>query len=166
MGATVLRRGENGLEVAWLDKLDAGEKQPIEWEMTSGKAAFDNWSDRVNTQRAAPSPDQLSSMDDIWIGGLLYQIGMRTPLMRGQVRLIGYTNKTLGGLKISPSQDQYDQACVVVAHLSPATLSRITPDKVALSRGVVLTTPPMPEKGPDSEVPPNEIFDTESPSRL
>jgi hypothetical protein len=166
MGATVLRRGENGLEVAWLDKLDAGEKQPIEWEMTSGKAAFDNWSDRVNTQRAAPSPDQLSSMDDIWIGGLLYQIGMRTPLMRGQVRLIGYTNKTLGGLKISPSQDQYDQACVVVAHLSRATLSRITPDKVALSRGVVLTTPPMPEKGPDSEVPPNEIFDTESPSRL
>jgi hypothetical protein len=148
-GATLLRRVESGIETAWLDTLAAGQSVPIQWKATESKDVFEKWSDSVNTQRSEPSEGQLSTMDDIWIGGLLHQIGLKTPLMSGQARLIGYTDQSLGQLKIAPSQDQYDQACIVVAHLSPAKLRPIVPDRIIASRG--FTQEPAPASTPESD---------------
>ncbi len=148
-GTTLLRRtGLGRIEAAWLGFLAAGESKPIKWTPTDGEQAFENWSEEISTQRTKPEEQELSGMQGIWIGGLLHQIGMRTPLVDGQTRLIGYTDKTLGGLQISPNQDQYDKVCVVVSHLTPATLGPVLPDPIVAGRE--FNPDPLPKNDADS----------------
>ena len=149
MGATLVRRtSSKQLEIAWLDALGPGEKQPVTWIASDPGNAFENWANQINTQPVPPSENELSEMDGIWIGGLLHQIGKKTPLMDGQIRLIGYTKQSMGQLKIAPSQDQYDSMCVVVAHLTPVKLGPVSPDRNISTRDV--ESVPTPQKTSDA----------------
>lgn len=140
--AVLVRRPENGGpdQFAWIDHLDKGERKAIQWDDSSA-LVLDNWAAQIHTQKTQPSPEVLSQLESIWIGGLLHQIGLHTPLSAGQTRLVGYTNESLGALKVTPSQDQYDNTCVVVAHLAPASLGRITPDRTISGREMTTLLP-------------------------
>jgi hypothetical protein len=155
-GSLLLRRTANQLEAAWLGRLEPGQATEVQWSAARQDQLFEPWSKDIKTQKEQPAEEELSTIDGIWVGGLLHHIANTTPLVDGQIRLVGFTDQPLGGLKISPSQDQYDRICAVVAHLTPAKLGSITPDRNIASRGSQVDPVDVTPSDPATPQPPPE----------
>ncbi|MEZ6134176.1 MAG: hypothetical protein R3C53_04605 [Pirellulaceae bacterium] len=134
--ALVLRRLESGvIEKSWIGDLDAGVSTKLEFVPLDPATALSEWANDVSTN---PEPIDAEAsetdVDSLWIGGILYELLRKTPLMPGQTRLFGYTDSRPGELHVTPGEDQFDGRCVVVAHLSAAHLGQVYPDKSIMSR--------------------------------
>ncbi len=66
--------------------------------------------------------------DELYLGPMLADISKKYPLARGEFIAIGWTDKTLGDLSITPVAKQKKQRTVVLIHLSPGNLPVAKPD--------------------------------------
>ena len=135
-GCMLVRRMEDDqIVLAWVGDLPSGQTAPLEFSAASSDGLWENWKKNPVTQPELPDVDVGSGTesDALWIGGVLREIVRKTPIMRGQTRLFGYTNDRPSELRVNPVEDQYDGRCVIVAHLTPRTLGDVTPDKNIMS---------------------------------
>lgn len=123
------------IEFCWVDELATGRAFSLDFTPVTSNNLWQRWESRPSTQ--ATRPETTTDADDsLWIGGLLHELARKTPLLPGQMRLIGYTDGRPGDLKVLPAEDQFDGRCVVVAHLNPPPLAQVRPDRWILSRPV------------------------------
>ena len=66
--------------------------------------------------------------DELYLGPMLSDISKKYPLTRGEFIAIGWTDKTLGDLSITPIAKQKKQRTVLLMHLSPGDLPFAKPD--------------------------------------
>ncbi len=136
-GALVIRcQSTEQIEACWVGELTGGQAAELQFETLNEKTLWQNWERDPGTQSAKPVNTTSDEVDALWIGGVLEELVLRTPLVPGQTRLFAYTDDRPGDLKVTPGEDQFDGRCVVVAHLSSPKLGRVTPDEVILSRPV------------------------------
>ncbi|MEO8270283.1 MAG: hypothetical protein ABI557_11230, partial [Aureliella sp.] len=121
------------IEFCWVDELASGQAFTLEFTPLINDNLWQRWESRSSTQATLPETPT-DDDDSLWIGGLLREIASKTPLLPGQMRLIGYTDERPGDLKVLPIEDQFDGRCVVVAHLNPPRLEQVQPDRWILSR--------------------------------
>lgn len=149
--ALILRR-ESGsaVEYCYLDELTTGQVVTLDYVAVEGENLWESWNKSPVTGSAAPSQEELSDADEpLWLGGVMQSIVRKTPLAEGQVLLVGFTEQRVGAMELSPSQDQFDSRCVVVAHLRPGRLPVVVPDRSILSRIQSRDSgPPPTEPGP------------------
>ncbi len=133
-GAVMVRCASLGdIEVSWVGDLETGKSAPLVYTSPNSETVWDNWNRNLSTQLEKPLESRIGE-ESLWIGGLLRELVHKTPLVAGQTRLIAYTDDRPGDLKVTPSEDQFDGRCVVVAHLSPARLGDVKPDVLIMSR--------------------------------
>jgi hypothetical protein len=134
--AVVMRcLADNSLEQAWLGEIASGEVVRAVFEPCTLSQVGSQWNDAMSTQSEAPTAAELqSTADALWIGGILHDIVLKTPLVPGQTRLIGYTDDRPGMLNVKPKVDQFEGRCIVVAHLTPVELGDVQPDARILGR--------------------------------
>ncbi|GAB5406753.1 MAG: hypothetical protein Aurels2KO_49840 [Aureliella sp.] len=135
VAALVVRRDDQGaIEYATIDELQSGQIATVTFAPASRDSLWQSWeSDPVTQSLAPPQEEMLAADEPLWLGGLMKSIVQKTPLIRGQVLLVGYTRDSIGELALTPDQDQYDRRCVVVAHLKPGNLQPVIPDRSILS---------------------------------
>ncbi len=133
--AVVVRCVEDGrIEIAWIGELASGQVAAVQFEASDLTEPIPQWSDNLSTQPIMPSQSSDEEVDTLWVGGILREVLVKTPLVPGQTRLVGYTDNRPGKLEVLPTSDQFDGRCVVVAHLTPQSLGDILPDKKILSK--------------------------------
>ena len=66
--------------------------------------------------------------DELYLGPMLSDISKKYPLKRGEFIAIGWTDKTLGDLSITPIAKQKKQRTVLLIHLSAGDLPNAKPD--------------------------------------
>lgn len=135
--ALVLRRTrESGLELAWIGDLDSGQAATLNFQPATKEALAEKWDRQPVTQSQQPDMDVGAGTENesLWIGGVLHEIVIKTPLVDGQTRLFGYTNERPSQLTVVPKEDQFDGRCIVVVHLTPEQLGDVQPDKNIMSR--------------------------------
>ncbi len=130
------------IEFCWAGELGLGKAFPLKFSPIINNNLWGHWQSRTSTQ-ATLSETVASGGDSLWIGGLLHELARKTPLLPGQMRLIGYTDERPGDLEVVPAEDQFDGRCVVVAHLNPPPLGPIQPDRWILSRPADMRTMPL-----------------------
>ncbi len=133
--ALVVRRNSEGaIEHAWVDQLESGKIATIDFIPASGDSLWESWEDDPVTRPQSPTQEELlAAGEPLWLGGVMKSVVQKTPLIKGQVLLVGYTRDRIGELTLTPDQDQYDSRCVVVAHLKPGALPLVIPDRSILS---------------------------------
>ncbi len=134
-GALLLRNEEGALRHAWVGDMVEKTAKSIAFASSPFSESWQHW----NQDPVTHAPDKngvalAEPSDALWIGGILTELVRKTPLMPGQSRLFAYTDARPGELKITPTEDQFDGRCVVVAHLSPAQLGPVRPDLNIWSR--------------------------------
>lgn len=134
--AIVVRRGEDQkLQSTWLGDIAAGQRQAIQWKSNNLEDTMDRWNREIGTQASPPDAAVLNRMQDIWVGGLLHRIVENIPIESGNAVLIGLSNVSLDGIKIHPTQEQWDRAQIVVVHLtSRREFGPVQPDLAIMSR--------------------------------
>lgn len=148
--ALVIRRTDSNVEFDWLGDLPSGQAATLSFEAVRGQALSEAWSGNPVTQETYPDEAETESDDfSLWLGGVMHEVLRKTPLAVGQSRLIAYTESRPGNLELTPSQDQFDGRCVVVAHLTPADLAKVVPDVSIMSRPSPLEVVPTIEGAPD-----------------
>lgn len=133
----IVRRTDSGaVETAWVGDLSVGQTTTLQFGPVTGDNFGNEWAQDPVTQASKPEMGEggTEEMTDLWIGGVMHEIVLKTPLVPGQTRLVGYTEESPGNLSVTPSEDQFDGRCVVVAHLKPGRLGPLTPDKNILSK--------------------------------
>ena len=136
-GALAVRSPSPGtVEYSWLGELASGQSASLTFTPVNQDNLWEHWNLNPSTQAVQPSADTTLAIDELWIGGLLRALVLKTPLVPGQTRLFAYSDDQPGSLQVTPKEDQFDGRCVVVAHLSFPDLEQIqvTPDPVILSR--------------------------------
>ncbi len=133
--ALVVRRNSEGaIEHAWVDQLESGQIATIDFLPASGDSLWESWEDDPVTRPQSPTQEELlAAGEPLWLGGVMKSVVQKTPLIKDQVLLVGYTRDRIGELTLTPDQDQYDSRCVVVAHLKPGALPLVIPDRSILS---------------------------------
>jgi hypothetical protein len=126
--AIVLRNVDGAVSYAWLSDVEPKSLKDLDFKLAS-KELWKHWDAHSETASATTIDGKTDSLDTLWIGGILKELVNRTPLMPGQSRLFAYTDDRPGELTITPSEDQFDGRCVVVAHLSPHQLGPVIPDR-------------------------------------
>ena len=66
--------------------------------------------------------------DELYLGPMLEDLTKKYPLGRGEYIAIGWTDKPLGELSITPIAKQKKQRTIVLVHLSAAKLPASRPD--------------------------------------
>ncbi len=137
-GTLVLRCPKEGdIDFSWVGTLDHQQSVSMTFEIASEQQLWQHWNSSPETSvRKQGEPIAADNGDSgaLYIGGVLNELVRKTPLMPGQTRLFAYTDDRPGTLTVSPSEDQFDGRCVIVAHLTPQLLTPITPDPLILSR--------------------------------
>lgn len=140
LSVLLLRRTEDDqVQTAWVGDLAADQAASINFSEATQASLSSNWEENPITQSMKPGSGlgESSETDALWVGGVLKELVLKTPLMPGQTRLFGYTNDRTSQLTLSPGEDQFDGRCLVVAHLTPTKLGGIVPDLNIRSRGKV-----------------------------
>lgn len=130
------------IEFCWVDELAPGKAFTLNFTPATNNNLWKRWEGRSSTQAARPETET-DGDDSLWIGGLLHELARKTPLLPGQMRLIGYTDNRPGDLEVVPAEDQFDGRCVVVAHLNPPPLGPIQPDRWIMSRPITSGVVPL-----------------------
>lgn len=135
-GGLVLRMPEPAVvEFAWVGDLATQQAATLQFETADISNLSKNWNMHPATQSVMlASAESQAPVDSLWIGGLLNELVRKTPLVVGQTRLFAYTDDRPGDLTVTPREDQFDGRCVVIAHLTPATLGPVRPDRSIMSR--------------------------------
>ena len=68
--------------------------------------------------------------EDLYLGPMLEQITKSYPIGQGEYIAVGWTDKPLGGLKITPEAKQNRERTVVLLHLRGAALGPASPDRL------------------------------------
>lgn len=126
----------NNIEYSWVGDLLDGQTEDLEFQSVSQGDIWSHWSENPITRPNQPAGDLEGSSDvnDMWVGGVLRDLVVTTPLVPGQTRLFAYTNDRISQLKMTPQEDQVDARTLIVAHLTPMQLGEITPDVAIASR--------------------------------
>ncbi|MCA9134689.1 MAG: hypothetical protein KDA45_16090, partial [Planctomycetales bacterium] len=139
-GAMVLRLPQAGvLETAWIGDLPAGQAASLDFVSSSPENLWEWWN-REPATRWNASADRVDAdsneraSESLQLGGLLNDVVRKTPLLPGQTRLFAYTDDRPGQLTVSPTEDQFDRRCLIVAHLTPHHLGTVQPDIQVMSR--------------------------------
>ncbi len=136
-GTLVVRcTGPGNIDSCWIGELAAGAAAELAFQAMNRETLWQDWNRDPSTQIAMPSTAVADESVSLWIGGVLAELVQKTPLVPGQTRLFAYTDDRPGDLTVTPSEDQFDGRCVVVAHLTSPTLGPIQPDEMILSRAV------------------------------
>lgn len=141
---------QSQLEFGWLGMFKAASRKSVSWQAASLDTATAAWHTQLHSSSSRPTSDQLQNMQGLWIGGLLNRIARKYPLLPGACVMIGHTRQTIGNLKVTPRQDQYDSDCIVVVHLSQPDFNSIQPDVSIISRGEAQDSDVTNEKGYES----------------
>ncbi len=126
--ALVFRNVDGEVSYAWLSDVEPKSLKNLDFKLAEADL-WKHWDAHQETASASVVEGQTGALDTLWIGGILKDLVLRTPLMPGQSRLFAYTDDRPGELTITPSEDQFDGRCVVVAHLSSHQLGPVTPDR-------------------------------------
>lgn len=154
----LLRRTKTGeLQKAWVGSLPSGGVEELVFANARKQSLWTEWSRDAATEPGRftdtdtltesgnsngsgegstniASTENVDDDNSLWIGDVLVEVALKTPLMPGQTRLVGYTDQRLGELSVKPAEDQFDGRCIVVAHLKPAALGDVRPDEQIWSR--------------------------------
>lgn len=136
-GCLLLRRTvADVVEMCWVGDLTSGQSVNLQYVAAAEDQLWKNWRLDPTTQPEEPTEPigAGTESDAVWIGGVLQELVRKTPLMPGQSRLFGYTEKSPGKLNLEPIEDQFDGRCVVIAHLTPQVLANVVPDLNIMSR--------------------------------
>ncbi|QDV24102.1 hypothetical protein [Aureliella helgolandensis] len=161
----VLRCADDGtIHSAWVGALESGGSAALRFQRLSSSNGVEGFASQwmanpiTSAQQISARAKTDSEADsELWIGGVMLEVLRKTPLMPGQMRLIGYTDDHPGQLNIIPTQDQLDVRCVVVAHLLPQTLGPITPDANIQSRRIAALDKLLQDDPPNSEEPQEDV---------
>ncbi len=142
----LLRKTENGqLQVAWIGDMQDDNSRTAKFVDADVSAVWQHW----NLDAVTRHPSQRSSDDgqpqpvangseakanELLMGDMLSELLTSVPLVRGQVRLFGYTDARPGKMQSEPGDGALDTRTVVMAHLRPADWTAITRDKQVLGR--------------------------------
>jgi hypothetical protein len=66
--------------------------------------------------------------DELYLGGVFSSVLQAYPLEKGEMIAIGWTNQSLGGLRIMPEARQKKEKNVVLLHLRAGELESTRPD--------------------------------------
>lgn len=132
----VVGLNENGtMQSAWLGSIEpaATAKGDLEARV-DGVGWRKEWDRRPSL--AAPTllrPDETMWTEeelgeDLYLGPMLEQVVKSYPMGPGEYIAVGWTDKPLGGLKITPEAKQNRERTVVLLHLRAATLGPARPD--------------------------------------
>lgn len=143
-----------GLQLSWLGDLAAGESAKIQFASASLDDAWQHWNESPITcdpRLLARFTESAGAHNDaIRLGAVLSELTQKVPLVEGQTRLFAYADQRPGKLLMEPAEDQLDSRCVVMAHLTSATLGSVTPDLRILSRPISsVMAPPQPVEPAD-----------------
>ncbi len=141
----LLRKTDDGrLQFAWLGDVVDDSSRTARFSDADLNAPWEHWNRDVVTQhpdqRKSDDDDQPSSPADraqaneLLMGDLLSELVTSVPLVRGQVRMFGYTDARPGKMETEPSDGRMDSRTVVMAHLRPANWTDITRDKKVIGR--------------------------------
>jgi hypothetical protein len=134
-GAIVIRNVDGKLSHGWVGEVGERTAKAVHFEDGVTAEMWRHWNGDPVTLIPDKSGDVAAAASDtLWVGGILAELVRKTPLVPGQARLFAYTDVRPGELKISPTEDQFDGRCVVVAHLTPAELGGVHPDLSIWSR--------------------------------
>ncbi len=142
LSCCLLRRDTAGkLQMAWIGDLTDSDTHEITFVNADLDFPWEYWNkSRITRKRSADEQaadvprDSDSDTNALAVGGLLQELILSVPLVAGQVRLLGYTNERPGKLQSEPADGQLDSRCVVLAHLRPAKLGPVQPDREILGR--------------------------------
>ncbi|MCF7962768.1 MAG: hypothetical protein K9M08_18660 [Pirellula sp.] len=132
----VIGLNENGqMQSAWLGNIELGstakgvlESRPDgvgwrkEWDLRPSLAA----PTFLRADETMWTEQELG--EDLYLGPMLEQITKSYPIGQGEYIAVGWTDKPLGGLKISPEAKQNRERTVVLLHLRGAALGPASPD--------------------------------------
>ena len=132
----VIGLDENGqMQSAWLGNIELGSTARGVLESRSDGVGWRKEWDR-RPSLAAPTLLRADETmwteqelgEDLYLGPTLEQITKSYPISQGEYIAVGWTDKPLGGLKITPEAKQNRERTVVLLHLRGATLGPASPD--------------------------------------
>jgi hypothetical protein len=156
-GALVIHSPSTGvIEGCWLGELAQGQAAELVLEDVERTRPWEQWdTEPITRLRSGSEPTADSAgtkqLASLWIGGVLQELLLKTPLVPGQMRLLAYTDDRPGNLQVTPAEDQLDARCVVVAHLSSPRLGPVQPDRIILSRDQSAQLEPIEVEPPPSQ---------------
>jgi hypothetical protein len=156
------------VQYAWLGEFPTGTTQELRFQEGLIDSVWKHWNAHPVTRwDAATLSDTTAkgleegqadqdgmSASALRIGGLLDELLRALPVSTKQTRLLAYCDDQPSRMVISPNNDQTDTRMVVLAHLTPPTLGKTTPD-----RNIVSPQPgdaPLPEPPPNLDQPPDQ----------
>jgi len=156
-GAMVIHSPSTGvIEDCWLGELAQGQAAELVLEDVERTRPWEQWdTEPITRLRSGSEPTADSAgtkqLASLWIGGVLQELLLKTPLVPGQMRLLAYTDDRPGNLQVTPAEDQLDARCVVVAHLNSPRLGPVQPDRIILSRDQSAQLQPIEVEPPPSQ---------------
>jgi len=154
-GAGLLRKETGGRHwAAWLGTVRAGQTAPVVWQALDPTHKGVPWTDR---REAEPLTCSSPAEGELCIRGLIDLAEDFDDLQPGEVRLVGWTDQRLPGMKIDPPAPQARYAVVVVAHLGYGFGADPQPDANyrAPEPGDAAWTSPATPHGPAERAEPN-----------
>ncbi|MEI7459170.1 MAG: hypothetical protein WCK15_07165 [Pirellula sp.] len=132
----VVGLNENGqMQSAWLGNIELGSTAR---GVLESRADGDGWRKEWDRRPSLAAPTLLRADETMWteqelgedlyLGPMLEQITKSYPIGQGEYIAVGWTDKPLGGLKITPEAKQNRERTVVLLHLRGATLGPARPD--------------------------------------
>lgn len=132
----VVGLNENGqMQSAWLGNIEIGSTAR---GVLESRADGDGWRKEWDRRPSLAAPTLLRADETMWteqelgedlyLGPMLEQITKSYPIGQGEYIAVGWTDKPLGGLKITPEAKQNRERTVVLLHLRGATLGPARPD--------------------------------------
>lgn len=142
----LLRKNEDGqLQFAWLGDMLDDNSRTAKFTNADLSAPWEYWDRDAVTRHPKkrsetadqPVPAEEGSQakaNELLMGDLLSELLTSVPLVRGQVRLFGYTDARPGKMESVPGDGALDTRTIIMAHLRPADWTAITRDKQVLGR--------------------------------
>ncbi len=125
-GVGIIRRTDSGeYEAAWIGELPAQKTSAqLRFKSVAQSGIYlPEWEQSDVTKTVDDNPDTGDVPDgEVNVSRLIKLATQKLRLATGEVRLIGWTDKDIGGVKITPAASQVTLRTFVVAHLRPGKL--------------------------------------------
>lgn len=162
----LIRKNESGqIQFAWIGDMPDANSRTAKFVDADLSAPWEHWNRNIVTchpdqrqnaedELAATTADgSKAKANELLMGDLLNELLSSMPLVRGQVRLFGYTDARPGKLQSEPGDGRLDTRSIVMAHLRPAAWTQITRDMQVLGRVLNVTEPPETKDVTDEPAP-------------